>query len=136
MNRIIITGRLTDQPQLRYTQSNKAFARFTLAVNRQRKQDGTQEADFINCIAWDKTAELICNYLSKGSFIGVEGRLQTGTYEKADGTRGYTTDVYVQNIEFLEKKKSEQETTNDEQENTTDPYADFGEQVDLDNFLD
>lgn len=136
MNRIIITGRLTDQPQLRYTQSNKAFARFTLAVNRQRKQDGTQEADFINCIAWDKTAELVCNYLSKGSFIGVEGRLQTGTYEKADGSRGYTTDVYVQNIEFLEKKKSEQKTTNDEQENTTDIYADFGEQVDLDNFLD
>lgn len=136
MNRIIITGRLTDQPQHRHTQSNKAFARFTLAVNRQKKQDGTQEADFINCIAWDKTAELICNYLNKGSFIGVEGRLQTGTYEKADGTRGYTTDVLVQNIEFLEKKKSEQETTNDEQENTTDPYADFGEQVDLDNFLD
>lgn len=136
MNRITLTGRMTDQALLRYTQSNKAFARFTLAVNRQRKQDGTQEADFINCIAWDKTAELICNYLSKGSFIGVEGRLQTGTYEKVDGTRGYTTDVYVQNIEFLEKKKSEQETTNDEQENTTDPYADFGEQVDLDDFLD
>ena len=136
MNRIILTGRLTDQAQLRYTQSNKAFARFTLAVNRQRKQDGTQEADFINCIAWDKTAELICNYLSKGSFIGVEGRLQTGTYEKADGSRGYTTDVLVQNVEFLEKKKSGQETTNNEQENTTDPYADFGEQVDLDNFLD
>lgn len=136
MNRIVLIGRLTDQPQLRYTQSNKAFARFTLAVNRQRKQDGTQEADFINCIAWDKTAELICNYLSKGSFIGVEGRLQTGTYEKADGSRGYTTDVLVQNIEFLEKKKNEQETTNDEQESITDPYADFGEQVDLDNFLD
>lgn len=136
MNRITLTGRLTDQAQLRYTQSNKAFARFTLAVNRQRKQDGTQEADFINCIAWDKTAELICNYLNKGSLVGVEGRLQTGTYEKTDGSRGYTTDVLVQNIEFLEKKKSEQKTTNDEQENTTDPYSLMAEQIDLDNFLD
>lgn len=133
MNRIIITGRLTDKPQLRYTQSNKAFARFTLAVNRQRKQDGTQEADFINCIAWDKTAELICNYLGKGSFIGVEGRLQTGTYERTDGTRGYTTDVLVQNIEFLEKKKSETQAT---QNNELDPYSLMAEQVDLDNFLD
>lgn len=134
MNRIIITGRLTDQPQLRYTQSNKAFARFTLAVNRQKKQDGTQETDFINCIAWDKTAELICNYLSKGSFIGVEGRLQTGTYEKADGSRGYTTDVLVQNIEFLEKKKSETQTAT--QNNGVDPYAEFGEQIDANDFLD
>lgn len=131
MNRIVITGRLTAKPELRYTSSNKAFARFTIAVNRQK-----EGADFINCIAWDKTAELICNYLDKGSFIGVEGRLQTSSYEKQDGTKGHTTDVVVQNIEFLEKKKSEQETTNDEQENTTDIYADFGEQVDLDNFLD
>ena len=131
MNRIVITGRLTTKPEHRYTSSNKAFTKFTIAVNRQK-----EGADFINCIAWDKTAELICNYLNKGSFIGVEGRLQTGTYEKADGSRGYTTDVLVQNIEFLEKKKSGQEATNDEQENTTDPYADFGEQVDLDNFLD
>jgi len=131
VNRIVITGRLTAKPELRYTSSNKAFARFTIAVNRQK-----EGADFINCIAWDKTAELICNYLDKGSFIGVEGRLQTSSYEKQDGTKGHTTDVVVQNIEFLEKKKSEQETTNDEQENTTDIYADFGEQVDLDNFLD
>ncbi len=137
MNRITLTGRLTDQAQLRYTQSNKAFARFNLAVNRQRKQDGTQEADFINCIAWDKTAELICNYLSKGSFIGVEGRLQTGTYEKADGSRGYTTDVLVQNVEFLEKKKNEtQNETQATQNNELDPYSSFGVQVDLDNFLD
>lgn len=136
MNRIILTGRICNNTELRYTKNNTPCIKFTLAVNRQRKQDGTQETDFINCIAWDKTAELICTYLNKGSFIGVEGRLQTGTYEKTDGSRGYTTDVYVQNIEFLEKKKSEQETTNNEQENTTDPYASFGEQVDLDNFLD
>lgn len=136
MNRIILTGRICNNTELRYTKNNTPCIKFTLAVNRQRKQDGTQEADFINCIAWDKTAELICNYLSKGSFIGVEGRLQTGTYEKADGSRGYTTDVYVQNIEFLEKKKSGQEATNDGQENTTDPYSLMAEQIDVNDFLD
>ena len=119
------------KPELRYTTSNKAFTRFTIAVNRQK-----EGADFINCIAWDKTAELICNYLNKGSFIGVEGKLQTSSYERADGTKGYTTDVLVQNIEFLEKKKSGQETTNDEQETTVDPYAEFGEQIDVNDFLD
>ena len=131
MNRITLTGRLTAKALLRYTTSNKAFTRFSIAVNR--KKEG---ADFINCIAWDKTAELICNYLDKGSFIGIEGRLQTSSYERQDGTKGYTTDVYVQNIEFLEKKKSGQEAINDKQENATDPYSLMAEQVDLDNFLD
>lgn len=117
------------KPLLRYTQSNKAFARFSIAVNRQK-----EGADFINCIAWDKTAELICNYLSKGSFIGVEGKLQTGTYERADGTKGYTTDVVVQNIEFLEKKKEVHQTV--EEANQTDPYSLMAEQIDADDFLD
>lgn len=141
MNRVTLVGRLTANPELRYTSSNLSLSRFTIAVNRQKKEDGTQNADFINCVAWNKTAELICTYLTKGSLVGLEGRIQTGTYEKPDGTKGYTTDVLVQNIEFLESKKNAtqnatQITTQEVEQNTTDPFADFGEQVDIDQFLD
>lgn len=144
MNRVTLIGRITKNPELRYTGNNLAFTHFTIAVNRQKKEDETQNADFINCVAWNKTAELICTYLTKGALVGIEGRIQTGTYEKPDGTKGYTTDVLVQNIEFLESKKSGQQTTNNGQQitpqeveqNTTDPFSDFGEQVDLDTFLD
>lgn len=75
---------------------------------------------------------MICNYLDKGSLIGVDGKLQTGTYEKQDGTKGYTTDVYVQNIEFLESKKKKTE----KESSSVDPYAMMAEQIDADNFLD
>lgn len=137
MNRVTLVGRLTANPELRYTSSNLPLSRFTIAVNRQKKEDGTQNADFINCVAWNKTAELICTYLTKGSLVGLEGRIQTGTYEKPDGTRGYTTDVLVQNIEFLESKKNAAQITPQEvEQNTTDPFADFGTQVDIDQFLD
>ena len=141
MNRVNLIGRLTANPELRYTSSNLPLSRFTIAVNRQKKEDGTQNADFINCVAWNKTAELICTYLTKGSLVGIEGRIQTGTYEKPDGTKGYTTDVLVQNIEFLESKKSETQTgtpvTPEEVEkNTTDPFSEFGEAVSIDEFLD
>lgn len=143
MNRVTLVGRLTANPELRYTQTNKAFTRITIAVNRQKREDGTQQADFINCIAWEKQAELICTYLTKGALVGLEGRIQTGTYEKQDGTKGYTTDVLVQNIEFLESKKSGQQTTNNGQQsapvelyNNKDVFTEFGEQVDIDQFLD
>ena len=144
MNKVDLIGRMTDIPVLRYTGSNKAFTRFSVAINRQKKEDGTQEADFINCIAWDKTAEHICTYLTKGSLFAIEGRIQTGKYTRPDGSTGYTTDVLVQRIEFLESKKSGQETTNNGQQitseeveqNTIDPFSDFGNQVDIDSFLD
>ena len=141
MNICLLTGRLTKTPELRYTQNNTAFTQFTIAVNRPKKKDGTQEADFISCVAWNKTAELICTYLSKGSLVGLEGRIQTGTYDKQDGTKGYTTDVYVQKIEFLESKKSEtqnatQITPQEVEQNTTDPFSDFGNVVSIDEFLD
>lgn len=141
MNICLLTGRLTKTPELRYTGNNLAFAHFTIAVNRPKKEDGTQEADFISCVAWNKTAEHICTYLKKGSLVGLEGRIQTGTYDKQDGTKGYTTDVYVQKIEFLESKKNETQTetpvTPEEVEkNTTDPFSQFGESVTIDEFLD
>lgn len=108
MNSVNIIGRLTKEPELRYTQSGKAVMRFTVAVNRNYSKDKRQEAeaagqptaDFISCISWGKTAELIANYFNKGSQIGIEGRIQTGSYEK-DGQRIYTTDVVVNNITFI-----------------------------------
>ena len=142
MNRVTLVGRLTANPELRYTSSNLPLSRFTIAVNRQKRADGTQNADFINCVAWNKTAELICTYLTKGALVGLEGRIQTGIYEKPDGTKGYTTDVLVQNIEFLESKKNAtqnatQITTQEvEQNQNEDIFSQFGETVSIDDFLD
>lgn len=105
INRVIITGRLTKDPELKYTQSGVAVCRFTVAVNRAYKQEGGQDADFINCIAWRKQAENVANYLKKGSLCGVDGRIQTGSYEK-DGQRIYTTEVIADSVQFLEPKSS------------------------------
>lgn len=133
MNKVCLIGRLTSKPELRYTGNNVANTRFTLAVNREfKKEDGEREADFINCVAWRKTAELICNYLDKGSQVAVEGGIRTGSYEKENGDKVYTTDVLVDTITFLNSKKSE--TKEEEQE---DPFSDFGDTVSIDdNFLD
>lgn len=109
MNNVCLVGRLTRDPELRYTTSGMAVVRFTLAVDRRMSKEKRMEAeaknqptaDFISCTAWNKTAELIANFMQKGRRIGVEGRIQTGSYEK-DGQRIYTTDVVVNNVEFLD----------------------------------
>lgn len=98
-------GRLVADPELRYTQNGKAVASYRLAVDRQFKQEGQPEADFINCVAWGKTAEFAGNYLKKGTKIAIEGRIQTGSYEK-DGVKHYTTDVVIDRHEFCESKGS------------------------------
>ena len=99
MNKTILLGRLTRDPDLRFaSESGKAVARFTLAVNRQFKKD---EADFINCIAFNKQAEVIAQYLTKGSQIALVGSIRTGSYDAQDGTKRYTTDVIVENFEFV-----------------------------------
>ena len=103
INAVVLVGRLTRDPELKYTQSGLAYLRFILAVNR-RAKNGEQEADFITCVAWRKQAENMANYLSKGSLVGVEGRIQTGSYEK-DGQRIYTTDIVVNNVQFLESRR-------------------------------
>lgn len=108
MNIVVLTGKLTADPELKYTQSGKAWIKFSLAVQRNYKKD---EVDFINCVAWDKTAELIAEYLRKGNKAGFEGSIRTGSYEK-DGKKVYTTDINVSRIEFLESKKDK--STNDE----------------------
>lgn len=110
MNKVILIGRLVADPEIRYTQSGKAVASYRLAVDRPFKQDGQQEADFINCVAWGKTGEFAGNYLRKGTKIAVEGRIQTGSYEK-DGVKHYTTDIVVDRHEFCESRSSGQAST-------------------------
>ena len=112
MNNVNIIGRLCADPELRYLPSgnNTAVATFTLAVDRNLSKDkkaeaeskGQATADFINCKAWGKTAETIANYVIKGKLIGVNGRIETGSYEAKDGTRRYTTDVVAEKVQFLE----------------------------------
>lgn len=104
MNKSILIGRLTRDPDIRTTSNGEKTARFTLAVDRGGQNAG---ADFISCVAFKKTAELIEQYITKGTRIGVEGRINTGSYTKQDGTKVYTTDVLVDRIEFLESKKDE-----------------------------
>lgn len=108
MNKVILTGRLTADPELRQTQSGVASCRFTVAVNRKYadKSSGERQADFITCVAWRQTAEFVSRYFSKGKMIALEGSLRTGSYtdrNHSDVTH-YTTDVYVDNVEFCGSK--------------------------------
>ena len=110
MNKVIIIGRLTADPEFRQTQSGVASCRFTVAVDRKfvDKQTGEREADFLTCTAWRQTAEFVSKYFSKGSKIALEGSLRTGKYQDknySDVTH-YTTDIIVENVEFVEKKGS------------------------------
>lgn len=107
MNKTQLIGRLTKDVVLRRTTSDKSVASFTLAVNRRSKDDG---ADFISCIAWNKTAETLAKYVHKGDRIGVCGRIQTRGYKDKDGKSVYVTEVVVDEVEFLESKKSENRT--------------------------
>ena len=108
MNKVIILGRLTANPEIRYTQSGKAVASLTLAVN---KPFGAEGADFINCVAWEKLAEIIGNNLSKGSQILVEGRMQNRSYENNQGEKRFITEVVLNNIEFIGSKKKNETST-------------------------
>ncbi len=120
MNLVVLTGRLVRDPELKYGQSGMAFCRFTLAVNRMKKDD---PADFISCTAFGKTAELIGEYLRKGNNTGVQGRIQTRTYE-VNGEKRYGTDVIVDRIEFLESRNSGENSfeSNSKPKTTTNSY--------------
>lgn len=108
MNRIMLIGRLTKDIGLKKSQSGMSVARFTLAVNRMKKD----EADFISCVVFDKRADTMYQYLGKGSLVGIEGHLQTGSYDK-NGVRVYTTDVIVDGFDFLESRSDRQTKVND-----------------------
>jgi len=108
INRVVLVGRLTRDPELRYTTNNIANLRFTVAVNRQfSNQNGERQADFINCVAWRAQAENMARFLKKGSLIGVEGRIETGSYQGQDGQMRYTTDVIADSVQFLEPRNSQ-----------------------------
>lgn len=132
MNNVILTGRLTKDPEPRSIMTANGemqSVRFTLAVDRRTKKDEQNSADFISCQAFSKTAEAICKYLHKGSKIGIRGHIQTGSYDKQDGTKVYTTDVIIDQVEFLDSKSndtSNQSNTDEANPFTSDPLEDEG----------
>ena len=101
INRVVLIGRLTRDPELRKTQSGTSVCSFTLAVNRRQNQDGTQDADFINCVAWNKLADNIQLYQKKGNQLGIEGRINTRSYDNQQGQKVYVTEVVAENVQFL-----------------------------------
>lgn len=104
MNTVNLVGRLTRDPEVRYTDGGSSIARYTLAVDRRFKTQDGQSADFIGCISFGKTAEFIEKYFRQGQRMGAVGRIQTGSYTNKDGVKVYTTDVVVENVEFVESK--------------------------------
>ena len=105
INRVVLVGRMTRDPELRRTPQGDAVTSFTLAVNRNfTSRDGQQQADFINCVVWRKPAENVERYCSKGSLVGVEGRIQTRNYDDKDGKKVYVTEILASNISFLDSK--------------------------------
>lgn len=132
MNKTLLIGRTTKDPDIRYTQSEQpmTIARFSLAVDRRFKRDGdNQNTDFISCVAFGKTAEFIEKYVFKGTKIAVEGRIQTGSYTNNDGNKVYTTDVVVEQVEFAGSKtdsKSAAKESNDDFMNVADGLDDEG----------
>jgi single-strand DNA-binding protein len=142
MNRVILVGRLTADPVLRYTPTGVAVASFTLAVNRNfTNANGEREADFINSVVWRKPAENVANFLKKGSLAGVDGRIQTRSYENNEGKRVYITEVIAESVQFLDSKgansqgdtntpNSNQNTSSGQQRADNDPFAGGG-QIDI-----
>ena len=123
MNKVILIGRLTKDPDLRFgAGSGTAVVRFTVAVTRAMKRD---EADFINCIAFGKMGETIAQYFTKGRQIAISGNIRTGSYDAKDGTKRYTTDVVVESFEFVSSDKQNGQTS----ENNEFPQVDWGEPV-------
>lgn len=105
INRVVLVGRITKDPMLRKTQTGTSVVSFTVACNRRVPSQG-QDADFINCVAWNKTADFMSQYVKKGALLGVEGRIQTRSYDDKDGKRVYVTEVVAENVQFLESKKA------------------------------
>lgn len=154
MNKVFLIGRLTRDPELRYTPSNVAVATFSLAVNRNfTNQAGEREADFINIVVWRKQAENVKNYLSQGSQVAIDGRIQSRSYDGEDGKKRYVTEVIADNVEFLSSNRRSQDGGNtsmpssaptkdvtpydfaDDNVKTTNvdnnPFADFGASVEI-----
>lgn len=128
MNKVILMGRLTRDPEVRYSQGEKAtaVARFTLAVDRRFKREGDQNADFINCISFGKSAEFAEKYFHQGMKVTICGRIQTGSYTNKDGNKVYTTDVVIEEQEFAESKKASENNSSGggHRQDSPDPNGD------------
>lgn len=125
INRAVLAGRLTRDPEVRYTQSGTAVATFILAVDRQfTNQQGQREADFINCVIWRKSAENFANFTHKGSLVGIEGRIQTRNYDNKQGQKVYVTEVVVENFALLEHRTQGNESQDAQQTQNTSGAAD------------
>lgn len=149
INRVVLVGRLTRDPELRYTANGAAVTSFTVAVNRQfTNSDGEREADFINCVIWRKAAENFANFTHKGSLVGVDGRVQTRSYDNQEGNRVFVTEVVVENFSLLESRQESENyrnshSNNNQQSNTqqqnnqrtqqsrNDPFKSNGTSVDI-----
>ncbi|QDP42012.1 single-stranded DNA-binding protein [Radiobacillus deserti] len=146
LNRVVLVGRLTKDPDLRYTPNGVAVANFTLAVNRPfSNQQGNREADFINCVVWRRPAENLANFMSKGSLVGVDGRIQTRSFDGQDGKRVFITEVVADSVQFLETKgassgggqgsagfqPNQNQSNNNDFAREDDPFRDNGEPIDI-----
>ena len=149
MNKAILIGRLTRDPELKMTENTKReVCQFTIAVNKPyTNEDGERKADFINCVVWDKLAENLSKYQKKGNQVAVEGRIQTRNYDDKDGKKVYVTEVFVSNVTFLDSKGSNDSVNNleeppvkagsitgeeiDSMPTTNDPFANFGNEVQI-----
>ncbi|WP_182200337.1 single-stranded DNA-binding protein [Paraliobacillus salinarum] len=154
LNRVVLVGRLTKDPDLRYTANGVAVANFTLAVNRPfSNQQGEREADFINCVVWRRPAENLANFMNKGSLVGVDGRVQTRNFEGQDGKRVYVTEIVADSVQFLESKggggpssskggqgsagyepdynQNQSFNQNNNQSNEKNPFENNGEPIDI-----
>lgn len=130
LNRVVLVGRLTRDPELKFLGDGTAVANFTLAVNRPFKNgEGKQDADFINCVVWRKPAENVANFLKKGSLAGVDGRVQTRSYDNNEGKHVFVTEVVAESVQFLEPRNSQgggNNTNNNNGKYDNDPFSNDG----------
>lgn len=136
MNKAILIGRLTKDAEIRTTDTGKEIASFSIAVSRNyTNQNGEKETDFINCVAFDKKAQVIGKYTKKGSQIALEGAIRTRCYDAQDGNKRYVTEILVENLHLLGNKEDKKEPTNSQVlqavMNDEDPFAEFGDEVQL-----
>lgn len=134
MNRVVLIGRLTKDPDLKFLPgSGTAVTKFTLAIDRRFKKEGQQEADFVPIVIWNKQAESAANYLTKGKLAGIAGRIQTRNYEAKDGHRVYVTEVVADEVQFLEwGDKTDNNNSNNSSQNTQqNDSADYGDDITL-----
>lgn len=126
INRVVLVGRITRDIELRKTPNGASVVSFTVACNRRSKQEGQPDADFIGCVAWNRVAELMAQYLHKGALIGVEGRIQTRNYDDKDGKRVYVTEVLADSVQFLESKNASQQQSYQPQQSYSQPAQPSG----------